>query len=85
MCCFVIAISSWLILFRFFEFKTKEEVERMRQMPNLKDSEQAYASLKHTMDSDMKTTLKTGKFGGNSENTTSYANNNTESFRETRD
>ena len=40
-CCYLIAITAWAILLLFFEFKTKEEVERMRQTPpNMKDSEQ---------------------------------------------
>jgi len=28
--CYLIAISAWVVLIRFFEFKTKEEVEEMR-------------------------------------------------------
>lgn len=79
-CCYLIAISAWLILLRFFKVLSKEEVEQMRAGQNhLKYSEQSEPlTQNNASEADLKTTLKTGKFGGNSEYT--YAANKTESM-----
>ena len=79
-CCYLIAISAWVILLRCFKVLSKEEVAQMRAEQNrLKYSEQSEPLTQNSAsEADLKTSLKTAKFGRNSEYTA--AANKTESM-----
>ena len=72
---YAVAMASWIILSAFFDRKTQAEVKQMRKdkiaklLAEKNLNRPQIISMKDT-DADMKTTLRTGKFGGTTFNET---------------